>query len=182
MMTTFLRRSAWLLLMLGGLASWAIATGALGGPRPPLLEQLPAQLGTLQRAAIHDVDPGLLAACRPEGQDFSLLIDRGFIPEAVSARPRVIDSTLPLVLVGVVLDRSTPQSFAAFEQAASGLPFILDCHLVAGDFDYFLKIRIRDIADFNRLHGEQLIALPGVRQTRTFFVMKEVVDGAPLDF
>jgi hypothetical protein len=35
--------------------------------------------------------------------------------------------------------------------------------------------------DFNRIHGEQLIALPGVRQTRTFFVMKEVVDNAPLE-
>ncbi|PLX37975.1 MAG: AsnC family transcriptional regulator [Hyphomicrobiales bacterium] len=87
-----------------------------------------------------------------------------------------------LVMVGVVLDRSTPESFAAFEEATRDLPFILDCHLVAGDFDYFLKIRVRDMADFNRLHGEQLIALPGVRQTRTFFVMKEVVDNAPLDF
>ena len=81
-----------------------------------------------------------------------------------------------------MLDRSTPQSFGAFEKAIETLPFILDCHLVAGDFDYFLKIRVRDIADFNRLHGEQLIALPGVRQTRTFFVMKEVIDNAPLEF
>lgn len=87
-----------------------------------------------------------------------------------------------LVIVGVVLDRSTPASFAAFEAAARDLPAILDCHLVAGDLDYVLKIRARDIADFNRLHGERLIALPGVRQTRTFFVMKEVVDNAPLDF
>lgn len=87
-----------------------------------------------------------------------------------------------LVVVGVVLDRSTPESFAEFENAITKLPIILDCHLVAGDFDYFLKIRVRDIADFRRLHGEQLIALPGVRQTRTFFVMKEVVDNAPLDF
>ena len=87
-----------------------------------------------------------------------------------------------LVMVGVVLDRSTPESFGAFEEAITKLPFILDCHLVAGDFDYFLKVRVRDIADFRRLHGEQLIALPGVRQTRTFFVMKEVIDNAPLDF
>ena len=87
-----------------------------------------------------------------------------------------------LVVVGVVLDRSTPESFAAFEAAITKLPIVLDCHLVAGDFDYFLKIRVRDIADFRRLHGEQLIALPGVRQTRTFFVMKEVIDNAPLDF
>ncbi len=86
-----------------------------------------------------------------------------------------------LVMVGVVLDRSTPESFAAFEAAARAMPVIIDCHLVAGDFDYFLKIRVRDMADFNRLHGERLIALPGVRQTRTFFVMKEVVDNAVLD-
>ena len=87
-----------------------------------------------------------------------------------------------LVLIGVVLDRSTPESFAAFEEAVKALPFVLDCHLVAGDFDYFLKLRIRDLADYNRLHGERLITVPGVRQTRTFFVIKEVVDGAPLDF
>jgi Lrp/AsnC family transcriptional regulator, leucine-responsive regulatory protein len=87
-----------------------------------------------------------------------------------------------LVLVGVVLDRSTPESFRTFEAAIRKLKFVLDCHLVAGDFDFFLKIRVRDISDFNRLHGDQLISLPGVRQTRTFFVMKEVVDNAPLDF
>jgi len=87
-----------------------------------------------------------------------------------------------LVLVGVVLDRSTPESFASFEAAVRKLKPVIDCHLVAGDFDYFLKLRVRDMADFNRLHGTQLIALPGVRQTRTFFVMKEVVDNRPLDF
>ncbi|MFE1601470.1 Lrp/AsnC family transcriptional regulator [Methylobacterium sp. ID0610] len=87
-----------------------------------------------------------------------------------------------LVMVGVVLDRSTPESFATFERAVVSLGFVLDCHLVAGDFDYVLKIRVGDMADFNRLHGEKLIALPGVRQTRTFFVMKEVIDNAPLDF
>ncbi|WNK00614.1 Lrp/AsnC family transcriptional regulator [Thalassospiraceae bacterium LMO-JJ14] len=87
-----------------------------------------------------------------------------------------------LAIVGVVLDRSTPESFAAFESAAQEMPFIIDCHLVAGDFDYFLKIRVRDMNDFSRLHGAQLLTLPGVRQTRTFFVMKEVIDQAPLDF
>ena len=110
------------------------------------------------------------------------LFEDGFIGgvRAMVAPERVERGAL--VVVGVVLDRSTPQSFAAFEAAIHGLPFVLDCHLVAGDFDYFLKIRVRDIADFNRLHGEKLIALPGVRQTRTFFVMKEVIDNAPLEF
>lgn len=110
------------------------------------------------------------------------LFDEGYVQavRAMVAPERVNRGAL--VVVGVVLDRSTPESFGEFEKATTKLPFILDCHLVAGDFDYFLKIRVRDIADFNRLHGEKLIALPGVRQTRTFFVMKEVIDTAPLDF
>jgi Lrp/AsnC family leucine-responsive transcriptional regulator len=110
------------------------------------------------------------------------LFDDGYIQHVrAMVAPRMVDRGA-LVMVGVVLDRSTPESFAAFEAAVAKLRFILDCHLVAGDFDYFLKIRVGDMADFNRVHGEQLIALPGVRQTRTFFVMKEVVDNAPLDF
>lgn len=87
-----------------------------------------------------------------------------------------------LVLVGVVLDRSTPESFAAFEGAVLKLKDVLDCALVAGEFDYLLKIRVRDMADFNKLHGQKLIALPGVRQTRTFFVMKQVKENARLPF
>ena len=87
-----------------------------------------------------------------------------------------------LVMVGVVLDRSTPDSFRAFEAAIKKLSFVLDCYLVAGDFDYFLKMRVRDIKDFNKLHAEKLIAFPGVRQIRSFFAMKEVTDNEPLDF
>ncbi|RVH58741.1 winged helix-turn-helix transcriptional regulator [Sinorhizobium meliloti] len=87
-----------------------------------------------------------------------------------------------MVMVGVVLDRSTPESFGAFKGAVMELKEVLDCNLVAGDFDYLLKIRVRDMADFNKLHGQKLIALPGVRQTRAFFVMKEVKENARLPF
>jgi Lrp/AsnC family leucine-responsive transcriptional regulator len=110
------------------------------------------------------------------------LFEAGYIKSVrAEVTPAQVDRGA-MAIVGVVLDRSTPESFADFERAITELPFVLDCYLVAGDFDYFLKIRVRDIADFKRLHGEKLIALPGVRQTRTFFVMKEVVDNAPLEF
>jgi Lrp/AsnC family leucine-responsive transcriptional regulator len=85
-----------------------------------------------------------------------------------------------LVLVGVVLDRSTPDSFAAFEQAVRGMEQVLECVLVAGEVDYFLRIRVRDLPAFNRLHSERIIALPGVRQVRTFSVMNEIKTDGPL--
>ncbi|MDE2582979.1 MAG: Lrp/AsnC family transcriptional regulator [Rhodospirillales bacterium] len=85
-----------------------------------------------------------------------------------------------LALVGVVLDRSTPDSFAAFEASARAMEQVLECVLVAGEVDYFLRIRVRDLAAFNRLHSERIIAMPGVRQVRTFFVMNEVKTDGPL--
>lgn len=138
--------------------------------------QANGRLTNAELAAQVNVSP---ATCHRRTQR---LFKEGFV-RAVRAEvsPKGVDRGA-LVIVGVVLDRSTRESFGEFERAIAKLPFILDCHLVAGDFDYFLKIRVRDIADFSRLHGEQLLALPGVRQTRTFFVMKEVIDNAPLEF
>lgn len=140
------------------------------------LLQSDGRLSNADLAAQVNVSP---ATCHRRTQR---LFDEGYV-QGVRAQidPVRVDRSA-LVIVGVVLDRSTPQSFAEFEEVIRKADFILDCHLVAGDFDYFLKIRARDMADFNRLHGDKLIALPGVRQTRTFFVMKEVTDNAPLQF
>ena len=110
------------------------------------------------------------------------LFEEGYITGVRAEIAPVAVGLGALVMVGVVLDRSTPESFAAFEEAVLELKEVLDCNLVAGDFDYLLKIRVRDMADFNKLHGQKLIALPGVRQTRTFFVMKEVKENARLPF
>lgn len=140
------------------------------------LLQADGRLSNADLAKMIDVSP---ATCHRKMQR---LIDEGCISGfRAMINPNAV-ARGALVMVGVVLDRSTPESFAAFEAAIKKLDFVLDCHLVAGDFDYFLKIRVRDMADFNKLHGEQLIAFPGVRQIRSFFVMKEVTDNAELDF
>jgi DNA-binding Lrp family transcriptional regulator len=80
-----------------------------------------------------------------------------------------------LVTIGVVLDRSTPESFAAFEKAAAKVSGCMECHVVTGEFDYFMLVRTRDNDSFNRLHAEQLLYLPGVRQIRSFIVLKQVL-------
>jgi DNA-binding Lrp family transcriptional regulator len=80
-----------------------------------------------------------------------------------------------LVVIGVVLDRSTPDTFAAFEKAAQKVSGCMECHVVTGEFDYFMLVRTRDSESFNRLHAEQLLYLPGVRQIRSFMVLKEIL-------
>src|ERR1700761_242148 len=80
-----------------------------------------------------------------------------------------------LGVIGVVLDRSTPDSFADFEKAAQKVSGCMECHVVTGEFDYFMLVRTRDSDSFNRLHAEQLLYLPGVRQIRSFMVLKEIL-------
>jgi DNA-binding Lrp family transcriptional regulator len=88
--------------------------------------------------------------------------------------PRALDAGM-LMIIGVVLDRSTPDSFADFEMAAVKVSGCMECHVVTGEFDYFMLLRTRDSDSFNRLHAEQLLHLPGVRQIRSFMVLKQVL-------
>ncbi len=78
------------------------------------------------------------------------------------------------VFVEVLLDRTTPQVFDLFNAAAQARPEILECHMVAGGFDYLLKTRVRDMAAYREFAGNALWQLPGVRETRTYAVMQEV--------
>ena len=108
------------------------------------------------------------------------LKEDGIIRKVVAlVDPAKLDLTT-LVIVGVVLDRSTPSSFAEFEDAARKVPGCLECHLVAGEFDYFLIVRTKDLERFNKLHADAILTLPGVRQIRTFFVVKQILSTTEL--
>ncbi|GAC1608266.1 MAG: Lrp/AsnC ligand binding domain-containing protein [Ramlibacter sp.] len=79
-----------------------------------------------------------------------------------------------LVFVEVLLDRTTPNVFEAFRAAVQGHPEIMECHMVAGGFDYLLKTRMADMQAYRDFAGTVLWQLPGVRETRTYAVMEEV--------
>ena len=53
--------------------------------------------------------------------------------------------------------------------------------MVAGGFDYLLKIRCKDMTTYRRILGEDLTALPGVLQTHTYVVMESVKDSTALE-
>jgi Lrp/AsnC family leucine-responsive transcriptional regulator len=78
------------------------------------------------------------------------------------------------VFVEVLLDRTTPNVFDAFKAAVQVYPEIMECHMVAGGFDYLLKTRMADMAAYRQFAGTALWQLPGVRETRTYAVMEEV--------
>jgi Lrp/AsnC family leucine-responsive transcriptional regulator len=79
-----------------------------------------------------------------------------------------------LVFVEVSLDKTTPDVFEKFASEVRRAPEVLECHMVAGGFDYLVKTRVADMASYRRFLGEVLLALPGVKETRTYAVMEEV--------
>jgi Lrp/AsnC family leucine-responsive transcriptional regulator len=93
---------------------------------------------------------------------FAALLDPGKVGRAL------------LIFVEVVLDRTTPEVFETFAAAARRAPDVLECHMVAGGFDYLIKARVRDFAEYRKFLGEVLVNIPGVRETRTYAVLEEV--------
>jgi Lrp/AsnC family leucine-responsive transcriptional regulator len=67
-----------------------------------------------------------------------------------------------------------PESVHALDLDALRRPEILECHLVAGGFDYLIKTRVADMQAYREFVGSVIWALPGVRETRTYAVMEEV--------
>ena len=79
-----------------------------------------------------------------------------------------------LIFIEVVLDRTTGDLFDAFAEQARKTPEIMECHMVAGGFDYLIKARLADMDAYRAFLGEVLVRMPGVRETRTYAVMEEI--------
>jgi len=84
-----------------------------------------------------------------------------------------------MVIVQISLKNQGEELLAAFEKAALAAPSVVACHMMSGEDDYIITVLAKDLADFERIHKEQLSRLPGVARLRSSFVLREVV-GRPL--
>ena len=113
---------------------------------------------------------------------FKRLREQGYITGfAALIDPAKVDRAL-LIFVEVLLDRTTGDIFEQFDMAVRRAPEILECHMVAGGFDYLIKARVRDMAAYRAFLGDTLIQMPGVRETRTYAVLEEVKSTVQLPF
>jgi Lrp/AsnC family transcriptional regulator, leucine-responsive regulatory protein len=85
-----------------------------------------------------------------------------------------------VVMVQVQLSRTTEKELEEFNAAVQHVPEIQSCMMMAGGFDYLLKIRTRDIASYRELLGTAISQLPHVMQTHTYVVMEVVKDEVTL--
>jgi len=76
----------------------------------------------------------------------------------------------------VKLSDTREAALRAFNMAVQKIREVESCHMIAGNFDYLLKIRTRDIKRYRMVLGERISTLPHVASTSTFVVMENVID------
>lgn len=81
------------------------------------------------------------------------------------------------VYIRVTLERQSAAVLSAFEAAIRHVKGIVNCHLLAGQYDYMLVARVADIDDYGHLHQNELSRLPGVIRLETSFALRDVLEG-----
>jgi len=87
--------------------------------------------------------------------------------------PAAVGTAL-LVFVEITLNHKSAKTFEQFRREVLRIPEVMECHLVSGDFDYLIKARIREMAEYRKLLGDMLLQLPGAVQSKSYVVMEEI--------
>jgi DNA-binding Lrp family transcriptional regulator len=78
------------------------------------------------------------------------------------------------VIISISLDSQSEERLKAFEAAVVAAPSVMTCQMMSGEDDYLLTVLARDLADYERIHRQELSRLPGVTRIHSSFVLRDV--------
>ena len=99
---------------------------------------------------------------------------KGFITDYVALLDPVKANAALCAYIEVQLTSTTTEAISQFNQQMMDLDEVLECQMVAGGFDYLIKIRVADMQHYQRFLGEKLSAIKGISQTHTYVVIEDV--------
>ena len=142
---------------------------------------------------IDDYDRAILEALQQEGRIANAELARrlNLSPPAIHARLRRLEETGLiaryaalldreklgfdlLCFINVSLQRHTREHVDVFRDRIRGLPNVLECHHVTGEYDYLLKVVVRNRKELEHLLMEELTPIPGVAHIHTSLVLNEI--------
>lgn len=82
------------------------------------------------------------------------------------------------VFIEVKLTSQRKEEFNAFEEAISAMPEVLESHLITGEFDYLMRIAVRNTTEYEKLLRNKLSEIPSVTQMRTLLSLSTVKEFA----
>jgi len=76
------------------------------------------------------------------------------------------------VIVQLTLESHSDETLYEFGKVLSAIPEVIEAYLVSGDYDYYIRIAVRDTRDYERLLRERLYKIPGIRHSKSHFVLR----------
>jgi Lrp/AsnC family leucine-responsive transcriptional regulator len=76
------------------------------------------------------------------------------------------------VLVQLTLDSHTDNTLEKFGEVLATIPEVIEAYLVSGDYDYLLRVAVKDTRDYERLLRERLYKIKGIRHSKSSFVLR----------
>src|SRR4051812_35702737 len=102
-------------------------------------------------------------------------LEESGVIEGYSVRVNAEKVGLPdTVIVQVTLDSHSDEALFDFGRALESIPEVLEAFLVSGDYDYYVRIAVRDTRDYERLLRERLYKIPGIRHSKSSFVLRQL--------
>lgn len=136
-----------------------------------------AILGVLQqdaRASLQDVSTQVGLSTTPCWARIKKMEKEGVIlGYTVRIDPAAIGYT-ETVIVQVTLESHNDETLDAFGKALEEIPEVLEAFLISGDYDYHIRIAVRDTRDYERLLRERLYRIPGIRHSKSSFVLRRL--------
>lgn len=80
------------------------------------------------------------------------------------------------VIVQLTLESHTDETLYRFGRILAEIPEVMDAYLVSGDYDYYIRIAVKDTRDYERLLREKLYKIPGIRHSKSSFVLRVLKD------
>jgi Lrp/AsnC family transcriptional regulator, leucine-responsive regulatory protein len=148
------------------------------------------------RSGMDSLDIAILGYLERRGRATNFEVGEavGLSPSAASRRIQALEATGAIhgyraivddrllgrpmtVFIRVTLERQTAAALGAFEASVRRCKGIVSCHLMAGQYDYMVVVRVAGIDDYGRLHQNELSRLPGVSRLETSFALRDVMEG-----
>jgi len=129
------------------------------------------------RASLHDISAQVGLSSTPCWNRIKRLEEGGVIrgytvridPDEIGLRDTVI--------LQVTLESHSEETLYDFGKALEQIPEVLEAFLVSGDYDYYIRIAVRDTRDYERILRERLYQIPGIRHSKSSFVLRTLKSG-----
>lgn len=126
------------------------------------------------RMTVTDLAKKLGMSKTPCGVRLRRLINDGYIVGFKAVVNPAKINRAHVAFVELKLRDTREKSLNEFNQAVRKIPEVEQCHMIAGPFDYLLKVRSKDIVEYRRVLGEQISTLPHVSNSSTYVAMEAV--------